>query len=129
MSESQPLGPFKLVTVNTAPERAKKIIGRVVEAVKDKYTILHTANVEGEQLNLQWCITIRAINTGAPLIAIKDVAATVEEIQPDFLVCAAFPSCASKTHLGIDFRSVVLRLNVEAWRKRRDPKNSKGETT
>ena len=34
-----------------------------------------------------------------------------------------------KTHLGIDFRSVVLRLNVEAWRKRGDPKNSKGEAT
>jgi hypothetical protein len=49
MSESQPLGPFKLVTVNIAPERAKKIIGRVVEAVKDKYTIIHAANVEGER--------------------------------------------------------------------------------
>jgi hypothetical protein len=47
MSQPQPLGPFKLVTVNTAPERARKIIGRVVEAVKDKYTIIHAANVEG----------------------------------------------------------------------------------
>jgi hypothetical protein len=48
MSQTQPLGPFKLVTVNTAPERARKIIGRMVEAVKDKYTIIHAANVEGE---------------------------------------------------------------------------------
>jgi hypothetical protein len=53
MSQPQPLGPFKLVTVNTAPERARKIIGRVVEAVKDKYTIIHAANVEGEQLRFQ----------------------------------------------------------------------------
>ena len=50
MSQAQPLGPFKLVTVNTAPERARRIIGRVAEAVKDKYTIIHAANVEGEQI-------------------------------------------------------------------------------
>lgn len=50
------------MTVTTAPERAKKIVGRVVEAVKDKYTIIHAANVEGEQLNLQWCIASKAIN-------------------------------------------------------------------
>lgn len=43
----QPLGPFKLVTVNTSPERAKRIIGRLVEAVKDRYTIIHAANCEG----------------------------------------------------------------------------------
>jgi hypothetical protein len=101
MSEPQPLGPFKLVTVNTAPERAKKIISRVVEAVKDKYTTLHTANVEGEQLNLQWCIRMRVVNTGAPLIAIKDVAATVGEIQPDFLVCAAFPPVPQRPISGL----------------------------
>ena len=41
-----PLGPFKLVTVNNAPERAKRLIGRVVEAVKDKYTVIHAANVD-----------------------------------------------------------------------------------
>ena len=79
------------MTVNAAPERAKKIVGRVVEAVKDKYTIIYAANVEGEQLNLQWCIASKAINAGVPLIAIKDVAATVEDIKPDFLVCAPLP--------------------------------------
>lgn len=39
---------YRLVTVNTAPERAKRLIGRVVEDVKDKYTIIHVANVESE---------------------------------------------------------------------------------
>lgn len=39
-----PKGPFKLVTVNNAPERAKVVIGRVVEALKDEYTIDHVAN-------------------------------------------------------------------------------------
>jgi hypothetical protein len=43
---TMPLGPYKLVTVNTAPERAKRLIGRVVEAVKEKYTIIHAVNVE-----------------------------------------------------------------------------------
>lgn len=47
MSQPEPLGPFKLVTVNTAPERAKRLVGRVVEAVKGSYTIIHAANVEG----------------------------------------------------------------------------------
>ena len=42
-----PRAPLKLVTVNTAPERAKLLIGRVVERVKDHYTIIHAANVEG----------------------------------------------------------------------------------
>jgi hypothetical protein len=41
-----PKGPFRLVTVNTAPERAKRLIGRVAEALSDRYTIEHVANCE-----------------------------------------------------------------------------------
>lgn len=41
-----PKGPYKLVTVNTVPARAKIIIGRVVEAVGDRYTIDYVANTE-----------------------------------------------------------------------------------
>lgn len=33
-----------LVSVNTAPERAAKVIGAVIENVKDKYTIVHAGN-------------------------------------------------------------------------------------
>ncbi len=44
-----PAGPYKLVTVNTAPERAFRLVGRVVEDVKDKYTIIHAANVDSKQ--------------------------------------------------------------------------------
>lgn len=47
---AQPLGPFKLVTVNTAPERAKRLIGRVVEDVKDKYTIIHAGNADSKTI-------------------------------------------------------------------------------
>lgn len=38
----------KLITVNTAPERARRLIGRVVEDLKDRYTILHVTNIESE---------------------------------------------------------------------------------
>ena len=48
MSASQPLGPFKLVTVNTAPDRAKRLIGRVVVDMKDKYTIIHAGNADSK---------------------------------------------------------------------------------
>lgn len=41
-------GPFHLVTVNTAPERAKRLIGRVAEALKDQYTIIHVDNCESK---------------------------------------------------------------------------------
>jgi hypothetical protein len=46
MAANAPRGPYKLVTVNTAPERAKVIIGRVVEAVKERYAIDYAANAE-----------------------------------------------------------------------------------
>jgi hypothetical protein len=46
-STGDPSGPYRLVTVNTAPERAKVIIGRVVEAVRERYTIDYVANAEG----------------------------------------------------------------------------------
>lgn len=41
-----PKGPYKLCTVNTAPERAKRLVGRVVEDVKEDYTILYVENAE-----------------------------------------------------------------------------------
>lgn len=43
-----PKGPYKLVTVNTAPERAKRLVGRMIEALKDRYTIEHVANCESK---------------------------------------------------------------------------------
>jgi hypothetical protein len=41
-----PKGPYTLCTVNTAPERAKRLVGRVVEDIKDTYTIRHVENAE-----------------------------------------------------------------------------------
>jgi hypothetical protein len=48
---SPPQGPWKLVTVNTAPERAKRLIGRMIDILKEQYTITHAANVEGTLAN------------------------------------------------------------------------------
>lgn len=47
---SQPKGPFKLVTVNTAPERAKRVIGRMIEALKDRYEIDYVDNCQSKSL-------------------------------------------------------------------------------
>ncbi|KAF5664601.1 hypothetical protein FCIRC_10755 [Fusarium circinatum] len=37
-------GPFRLVTVNTAPERAKRLIGRLITELQDDYEIIYVAN-------------------------------------------------------------------------------------
>ena len=48
-----PKGPYRLVTVNTSPERAKRLVGRVVEELKDRYMIQHIANCESKQISLR----------------------------------------------------------------------------
>lgn len=52
------------MTVNNVPERAKRLIGRVVEGLKDRYTIIHVANCD----------------------SLDGVEATVREHKPDILV-------------------------------------------
>ena len=39
-----PKGPFRLMTVNTAPDRAKRVIGALIENLKERYTIDYIAN-------------------------------------------------------------------------------------
>jgi len=48
---SAPKGPFRLVTVNTAPERAKRLIGRVADILKDRYEIIHVDNCDCKHTN------------------------------------------------------------------------------
>ncbi|KAH8816046.1 hypothetical protein F5884DRAFT_206334 [Xylogone sp. PMI_703] len=62
-----PKGPFRLVTVNTVPERAKLIVGRVAEAVKEEWIIDHIENAE----------------------KIEEVKAICERQRPDVLFCAS----------------------------------------
>jgi hypothetical protein len=42
-------GPFHLVTVNTAPERATRLIGRMTDALRNDYEIIHVANCSSIQ--------------------------------------------------------------------------------
>jgi len=95
-----PKGPYKLVTVNTAPERAKRLIGRVVEELKDQYTIEHVANCE----------------------SIDVVEKTVKEIQPDVLFCASMWTPEESTRIqqiardnvpGIKTHAIPQGLQVE----------------
>jgi hypothetical protein len=48
MASSQSLPTVRLVSVNTAPDRAKVVIGQVIENVKDRYNIIHAGNTESE---------------------------------------------------------------------------------
>lgn len=41
-------GPFRLVTVNTAPERAKRLIGRLITELQDDYEIIHVDNCQSK---------------------------------------------------------------------------------
>ncbi|KAK5155639.1 hypothetical protein LTS14_005900 [Recurvomyces mirabilis] len=56
---------YKLVTVNNAPDRARKIVGRVIDDVKGTYNIVHAANAESPE-------------------AAK---AVFEDVMPDVVVC------------------------------------------
>lgn len=75
-----PKGPFKLVTVNNVPERAKRLIGRVVDELKDQYTIEHVANCASRPPGTPptWLILTCAGK--------EEVVPTVTRIQPDILV-------------------------------------------
>jgi len=37
---------YRLVTVNTAPEWAKLIVGRIIQGVKDTYSVDYVSNAE-----------------------------------------------------------------------------------
>ena len=42
--KSKPAGPFRLVTVNSSPERAKKLCGRLCEEMRGTHHIDYVAN-------------------------------------------------------------------------------------
>ena len=47
-AHAPPKGPYRLVTVNNAPERAKLLIGRVASDLADRYTIDYVGNCASE---------------------------------------------------------------------------------
>jgi hypothetical protein len=60
MPSSQPLGPFKLVTVNRHKNIAQDIMGRTILSLTEKFTIIHTANVDSK------CFFTRAMSAASP---------------------------------------------------------------
>ncbi|GLI74555.1 hypothetical protein PoHVEF18_002799 [Penicillium ochrochloron] len=89
---STPKGPFRLVTVNTAPERAKRLIGRVAEALKDQYTIIHVDNCD----------------------KIDEVEVKVREHQPDVLFSASMWTDEEAKQIHDIARSIVPNIKLHA---------------
>ncbi|KEF53502.1 uncharacterized protein A1O9_10477 [Exophiala aquamarina CBS 119918] len=87
-----PKGPYKLVTVNTSPERAWRLVGIVVEDLKARYSIQHQAN----------CATI------------DEVEQTVEEIRPDVLFCASMWAPEESKRIQNIARAIVPDIKILA---------------
>ncbi|KAI6375131.1 hypothetical protein MCOR25_003025 [Pyricularia grisea] len=87
-----PKGPFRLVTVNTAPERAKQLIGRMVEALKDQYTIDYVANCE----------------------TITEVEEKVKAAKPDVLFAASMWSADEAAQIEKIGRSIMPDVKFHA---------------
>ncbi|CRK17181.1 hypothetical protein BN1723_002348 [Verticillium longisporum] len=97
-----PKGPFRLVTVNTAPERAKRLIGRMTEALRDEYTIDYVANCERKGLGL----------TAAQGIA--EVEVKVKEFKPDVLFSASMWSAEEAAEIQKIAREIVPEIKTHA---------------
>ncbi|CAL5865979.1 uncharacterized protein PFLUO_LOCUS186 [Penicillium psychrofluorescens] len=89
---SAPKGPFRLVTVNTAPERAKRLIGRLVDALKDRYTIIHVDNCE----------------------KIDEVEPKVKEHMPDVLFSASMWTAEEAKQIHDTARSIKPDIKLHA---------------
>jgi hypothetical protein len=105
-SPNAPQGPYKLVSVNKAPERATRLIGRIVDDVKHKYTIIHSANADSEYSlvdHVCWIYPIPCLVSLADTeIGIEDVAPLVSEHEPDLLVSRRLSSLPL-IHLSTSF--------------------------
>lgn len=85
--QAKPAGPFKLVTVNSNPERAKKLCGRLVEEMRATHHIDYVANTTSKQHTRSWMArasSARELNNYEP--GIDGVRAMVEEHKPNLMV-------------------------------------------
>ncbi|KAI5461275.1 hypothetical protein BGZ63DRAFT_454058 [Mariannaea sp. PMI_226] len=85
-------GPWKLLTVNTAPERAKRLIGRMIEGLKDQYDIEHLGNCE----------------------SISEVHSKVTEYQPNVIFCASMWTPEEADTIFTTAKSVVPNIKTHA---------------
>ncbi|KAH6950955.1 hypothetical protein DER45DRAFT_409962 [Fusarium avenaceum] len=87
-----PKGPFRLMTVNTAPERAKRVIGAMVENLKESYTIDYVVNSE----------------------RIEDIRSLVEEYHPDVLFTASMWTAEQSKEIEAIARTIVPDIKFHA---------------
>ncbi|KAF4968525.1 hypothetical protein FSARC_4092 [Fusarium sarcochroum] len=87
-----PKGPFRLMTVNTAPERAKRVIGAMVEDLKERYTIDYVVNSE----------------------KIEDVRSLVQEHRPDVLFTASMWTPEQSKEIEATAREIVPDIKFHA---------------
>ncbi|KAM0489616.1 hypothetical protein ACHAP8_012411 [Fusarium lateritium] len=85
-------GPFRLVTVNTAPERAKRLIGRLIVELQDDYEIIHVDNCQ----------------------SIDEVIPKVTEHKPDVLFSASMWSPEEAQQIHAMAKSIVPDIKLHA---------------
>ncbi|KAG6366189.1 hypothetical protein INS49_000365 [Diaporthe citri] len=88
--KAKPAGPFKLVTVNSSPDRAKKLCGRLVEEMRATHHIDYVANttsidgvramVEEHKPNLMFTASMWTPEEAAQAVSVA------REIVPDIKV-------------------------------------------
>lgn len=115
MSAASPKGPFRLVTVNTAPERAKRLIGIVVEKLKDTYTIEHVANCESMSSTR---VNSNVSLYGLMIIGIEDVEGVVKELQPNVLVSRIASVASVPKHRFLSVADVASAVRLCGHPKR-----------
>lgn len=86
IEKTQPAGPFKLVTVNTSPERAKKLCGRLVEEMRATHHIDYVANTTSKHFRCEKADTTADFRAKSLLPGIDGVRAMVEEHKPNLMV-------------------------------------------
>ncbi|CAK7221295.1 hypothetical protein SBRCBS47491_004479 [Sporothrix bragantina] len=83
---------WRLLTVNTAPERAKRLIGRMIEALKDRYDIEHLDNCEN----------------------IDDVLPKVAKYKPNVIFCASMWTPEQANTIFATAKTVVPDIKTHA---------------
>ncbi|KAL1887145.1 hypothetical protein Sste5346_010416 [Sporothrix stenoceras] len=83
---------WRLLTVNTAPERATRLIGRMVEVLKDQYDIEHVGNCEN----------------------IDEVLLKVTKYRPNVIFCASMWTPEQANTVFTTAKSVVPDIKTHA---------------
>ncbi|KAH8883507.1 hypothetical protein GQ53DRAFT_882733 [Thozetella sp. PMI_491] len=85
-------GPWRLLTVNTAPERAKRLIGQMIQALENDYDIEHIGNCEN----------------------IDEVAPKVTANKPNVIFCASMWTAEQANEIFGTAKSIVPDIKTHA---------------